>query len=79
MDIVHKDDHSCGEKQFEACKEFNIGDDHRCFIKRLENTERHDDPQYCAYDFDSRMAHTDHGLVHDVNTVFAMKLYGDDQ
>jgi hypothetical protein len=25
------------------------------------------------------MAHTDHGLVHDVNTVFAMKLYGDDQ
>ncbi len=46
MDIAYKDDyHSRDEKQCEACKEFYIGDFHRCFVKKLENTEKYDDPQ----------------------------------
>jgi len=79
MDIAHKYDHSCGEKQCEACKEFYTGDNHRCFIKNLENKETHDDPQYWVYDFESRMVSTEHGSVHEVDTVVAMKLYGDEQ
>ena len=79
MDIAHKDDHSCGEKQCEACKEFYIGDNHRCFIKKLENSEKHDDRQYWVYDFESRMVNTEHGSVHEVDTVVKMKLYGDEQ
>jgi hypothetical protein len=79
MDIDHKDSHTCGEKKCEACGEHYTGDNHRCFIKKLENTEKHDDPQYWVYDFESRMIHTDHGSTHEVDTVVAMKLYGDEQ
>ena len=80
MDIDHKDDHICGEKQREACKEFYIGDEHRCFIKKLENTEakKHGVSQYWVYDFESRMVNTEHGAVHEVDTVVAIKLYSDE-
>ena len=37
MDIAHNDDHSCGEKQFEAFKEFYIGDSHRWSIQKVES------------------------------------------
>jgi hypothetical protein len=79
MDIAHKDDHSCGEKQCEACKEFYIGDDPGCFIKKFENKEKLDDPLYWVYDFESSMSNTEHGSVHEVDTVVAMKLYRDEQ
>ncbi len=79
MDIAHKDDHSCGEKQCKACKEFYIGEDHRCFIKKLENKEKHDDPEYWVCDFESHMINTKHGSVHEVDIVVAMKLYSDEQ
>ncbi len=48
-------------------------------IKKLENKEKHDDPQYWVYDFESRMVSTEHESVHEVDTVVAMKLYGDEQ
>ncbi len=67
------------KKQCEACKEFYTGDDHRCFQKNLENKETHDDPQYWVYDFESRLVNTEHRSVHEVDTVVAMKLYGDEQ
>jgi len=79
MDISHKDEHSCGEKHGEACKEFYTGDNHRCFIKKLENKEKHDDPQYWVYDFESRMVNSDTGSTHEVDTVVAMKMYCDEQ
>ncbi len=31
------------------------------------------------YDFESRMVNTEHGSVHEADTVVAMKLYGDEQ
>jgi len=41
--------------------------------------EKHDYSQYWVNDFESRMVHTDHESVHEVDTVVAMKLYGDEQ
>ena len=70
---------NCGEKQCEACKEFYISDDYRCFIKKLENTEKHDGPQYWVYNFESRVVNTEHASVHKADAVDAMKLYGDEQ
>ena len=55
-----------------------MDDDHRCFIRKLKNPEMHHDPQYWVYDFESRMANTEHGSVHEVDTVAAMNLYGDE-
>ena len=75
-----KDAHVCGEKKCEACGEYYTGDNHRCFIQKLENNEDHsEDPQYWVYDFESRMIASAHGSTHEVDTVVAMKMYSDEQ
>ena len=72
----HKEAHVCGEKHCEACGEYFTGE-HRCFIKKIENAEKHDNPQVWVYDFESRMIESEHGSTHEVDTVVAMKLYSE--
>ena len=83
-------EHKCGEMKCQACGEYYTGDDHRCFIQKLENKEVTEDGTYpldeqrnylskgpiYVYDFESELLPDG---IHEVDTVVVRRCYSDER